>query len=120
VGRFLLEFLREIDDLNRIEWALFDTDTAGLAQTDLLGNDDLIGFSREWFILVMGVLTSDNTFLTSSVRRTKVCTLIVTPIGLTSVEVNHCDTVVSHQKVVPVVRKIVQQTNQRENVINAI
>jgi len=45
VDGLVLEFLREVDDLDRVEGTLLDADATGLAQTDLLGDVDLFGLA---------------------------------------------------------------------------
>ena len=75
---------------------------------------DLVG------IALVGVLApGGDALLAGAIRRAVVRTLVVTPIWLAAIEIDHRDRVVGHYSVAPVVRRIVQVTNQSANVMNA-
>jgi len=85
VGRVVVEFLREVDDLDRIEGTLFDADATGLAETQLLGDRDLIGAAGVVLALVVAFFAGDDTLLAGPVWRAEVRTLVVTPVGLAAI-----------------------------------
>jgi len=96
VNGVVLEFGGEVDDLDRVERALFDADTARLTETQLFGDPYLV------WVAFVGVGSSlGDAFFARSVRWTVVRTLVVTPVRLTPVEVDDGDAVVSHLRASP-------------------
>ena len=83
--RFFVEFLGKIDDLDRVEGTLLDTDPTALAETQLLGDRDLVGPTGVVLVVLEALLAGDDTLLTRPVWGTEVRTLLVAPVGLTPV-----------------------------------
>ena len=114
----VVQFLGEIDNLQGVEGTLLDADTAGLTQTDFLGDADLVGAALVGFVLVVDVTALGDTLLARPVRGTEVRTLVVTAVWLAAVQVDDCDAVVG-PRYAATVSSIVQDTNQSENVMKA-
>jgi len=96
VGRLVVEFLGQVDDLDSVEGAFLDADATGFAETEFLGDVNLVGVALVGTIVPKPLLAGDDALLARPVRRTEVCTLVVTPIRLTAVEVDDRDAVVGH------------------------
>jgi len=85
-------------DLDGVERTRVDADAAALAQTDLLGDVDLVR------VALLGVLAAlGDTLLARPVGRAVLHTLVVTAVGLAPIEVHDRDTVVGHLR--PPVRR---------------
>src|SRR5699024_5314026 len=95
-----------------------DADPAGFAETDLLGDRDLV---RTAVVIVVpeAFFAGDDTLRSRSVRRAEVGTFVVTAVGLASIEVDDRDRIVRHQTAVWVVRRIVHVMNQKAKTMNA-
>jgi len=120
VGRLVVEGLREVDDLDRVERTLHDTDPAGLPEADLLGDAHLRRLALVFAVLAMALLAGNDALLAGPVRRTEIGALVVTPVGLTVVQIDDRDAVPRHgYREAPVWSRMVQVTNQREKVMKA-
>jgi len=96
VDRLVVQLLREVDDLDGVEGALLDADAAGFAQTDLLGDADLVGTALVLLALLVRVAALDDALFARPVGRAEVHALVVTAVGLAPVQVHDRDAVVRH------------------------